>query len=120
MRGFAVTRDQSSRPISRPVASRACSTRLTLCAASRASAGAPSASRSNAAPHASSSTTYLGPSRTSTSTAAGSHRPSPAAIVSRACSSGESSASERRRNAALCVAGVALAWIGLGENDDVA
>ena len=56
-RGSCDARSQSTRPISRPVASRACSTRRTLCAAFAPSAGSPSASRSNAAPHSISSRT---------------------------------------------------------------
>ena len=49
------TRSQSTRPISRPVASAACRTRRTLWAPSDASAGLPRASRSNWAPHSMSS-----------------------------------------------------------------
>ena len=87
----AAARSHSTRPISRPVASRAWSTRLTLCAPSRPSENAPSAPRSNAAPQSASSATRAGPSSTSTRTASGRHRPSPAAIVSAPCSAGESS-----------------------------
>ena len=42
-------------------------------------------------PHSISSRTYAGPSEVRTSTASSSHRPSPARIVSAACSAGESS-----------------------------
>ena len=82
---------QSTRLISRPVASRACSTRRTLCAPSRASARRPAGSRSKRAPQSTSCRTWRRPSSTSTSTARGSHSPSPAAIVSAAWRAGLSS-----------------------------
>ena len=55
MRGCAEVRAHSVPPISRPVVSRACSTRRTLCAASRASATSPFGWRSKAAPQSISS-----------------------------------------------------------------
>ena len=76
----------SVRAISRPVESPcACSTRLRLCAPSRANSSL-SPSRSKSAPHSISRRTSAGPSSTSTCTAALLHSPAPAAIVSDSCS----------------------------------
>ena len=89
---LAAARSHSTRPISRPVASWAWSTRLHAVRAFAAERERrPSGSRSKAAPHSASSATRPGPSSTRTRTASARHRPSPAAIVSAACSAGESS-----------------------------
>src|SRR5208283_4474773 len=76
----------SVRAISRPVESPcACSTRLRLCAPSRANSSL-SPSRSKSAPHSISRRTSSGPSSTSTCTASARHNPAPAAMVSASCS----------------------------------
>ena len=80
----------------------------------------PSAPRSNRAPQSISSRTNRGPSSTSARTARSSHRPSPAASVSAAWSSGESPGPDRRGDAALRVAGVAFAGLRLGEDQHLA
>ena len=66
-------------------------TRARECAASRLWTKPPSDRRSNGAPRAVRARTAAGPSRVSTSTAAGSQRPAPAARVSAACRAGSSS-----------------------------
>ena len=120
-RGCAATFCQSTRPISRPVASRACSTRRTLCAASRPSAGLPvGVAIERRAPLdqlAHVARAFVGRARR---TASGTHRPSPAAIVSLRVQLRRVVGADRRGDAALRVAGVALARIGLGEDDDAA
>ena len=58
--------------------------------------------------------------RRATRTARSSHRPSPAAMVSARVQLGRVAGADRRGDAALGVAGVALARLGLGEDEDVA
>ena len=118
--GRARTRSHSVRPISRPVASPACSTRRTLCAASRPSAGRPSAPRSNCAPHSSSSRTYV-------RSRFDQHRDRRLVAEAVAGAHGVGGVqrrrvvvAHRRRDAALRVAGVALGRFGLGEDQDAA
>ena len=110
----------STRPISRPVASRACSTRRTLCAASRPSAGAPSASRSKRAPQSISSRRSADRRSTSTWTASGHTEAVAGGDRVRDVQLGRIVGADRCGDAALGVAGIALARIGLGEDDDVA
>ena len=114
------TRAQSARAISRPVASCACSTRRTLCAPSRASAGCPSASRSNATPQSISSRTYARSfvdedvdGRFVAQSGAGGQRVG--AMQFRGIVG-----TKRRGDAALGVPGVALGGTGLREEQDVA
>ena len=84
--GSAAALRYSVRAISRPVESPcACSTRLRLCAPSRAKSSL-SPSRSKSAPQSISRRTSAGPSSTSTCTASTLHSPAPAAIVSGSCS----------------------------------
>ncbi len=64
--------------------------RSARCPPSRVSINDPSALRSNSAPRRISSRSRVGPSSTSTRTAAGSHRPTPAISVSEACMAGVS------------------------------
>ena len=118
--GSARTRSQSTRPISRPVASPACSTRRTLCAASRPSAGRPSASRSNRAPHSISSRTYVRPVLDQHA-----HRRLVAQAVAGADRVGGVQrravvVAHRRGDAALRVAGVAFGGFRLGEDEHAA
>ena len=91
MFGIAAAFRYSVRAISLPVESPcACSTRLRLCAPSRANSRCVP-SRSNSAPHSISFSIAAGPSSTSVRTASRSHNPSPAFKVSCSCSSTSSS-----------------------------
>ena len=110
-------RRQSTRPISRPVASRACSTRRTLCAPSRPSAASPSASRSNARAPLDQLADVARPFLDQHA-----HR----ALVAQAVAGGDRVGrvqlrrivgADRGGDAALRVAGVALARLGLGEDE---
>ena len=83
-----------ARCTSAPVASPpACTIRSARCPPSRVSISEPSGLRSNSAPIRISSRIRVGPSSTSTRTAAGSQSPTPAISVSKACASGVSSGS---------------------------
>ncbi len=104
----------------RPVVSRACSTRRTLCAASRARAMSPFGCRSNAAPQSISSVDVVRPCPTRMRTASRSHRPSPAASVSCEVQLGIVVVADRGGDAALRVAGVALGRRRLGQQQHLA
>src|SRR5690349_13988864 len=94
MPGSACTALTSARCTSAPVASPpACTIRRAEWPPSRVSSRCPLGSRSKAAPQPISCRSRSGPSCTSASTAAGSHSPTPARCVSRACASGVSAGS---------------------------
>ncbi len=120
MRGCPEVRAHSVPPMVRPVVSRACSTRRTLCAASRASATSPFGWRSKAAPQSISSCD-VGRSRR--------HQDADRIQIAQAVAGGEGVlevqlrsvvVADRRGDAALRVAGVALGRRGLGEQQHVA
>ncbi len=120
MRATVEMRSHSTRPISRPVASAACSTRRTLCAPSDASAGSPSAvaieprapldelariARPLVAEHANGALVAQAVARN--------HRVGGVQL-------GRVVFADCCGDAALRVLGVAFGWIGFRDDDDVA